>query len=371
MKKIIISLFAVALLASCSSTTDDIEKKREELQKYKQEQHELNQKIEALEKELAASEVAEVINDKVTELEETVFEHFIEVNGSVEADYDVNVSPESIGVIETVFVKEGQKVTKGQVLAKLRTETLQRSIDQMKIQLDLATTNYNRQKNLWDQNIGSEMQYLQAKTNMESLQKQIEGLESQIEMSEVKSPVDGVVDDVYQEKGQIGSPQTPFAKVVNISKIKIYADVSETYLIKIKTGDTVKVYFPAIDKEIETPIRQIGNVIDPNSRTFRIRLDLNNTNNLIKPNIRSIIKIRDYISENTITVPTLYVKEDFNGEYTYIAEENGGNKLAKKIYVSTGVTNNNMTEVVSGLEAGMKIISEGYNQIVNGSVVNY
>ncbi|MCG6190918.1 efflux RND transporter periplasmic adaptor subunit [Maribellus maritimus] len=371
MKKIVISLFAVALLASCSSTTDDVEAKRQELQKYKQQQHELSQKIEVLEKELASAEEEEVIKVEVAELTQREFEHFIEVNGNVEAEYNINVSPESVGVIEAVYVKEGQHVSKGELLAKLKTETLQRSIDQLNVQLDLATTNYKRQKNLWDQNIGSEMQYLQAKTNMESLQKQIEGLESQIEMSEVKSPVDGVVDEVFQEKGDIGSPQAPFAKVVNINNVKIYADISEAYLTKVKTGDKVKVFFPAINKEIETPIRQIGNVIDPNSRTFRLRLDVNNSNKQIKPNLRAVIKIRDYVAENAIVVPTLFVKEDFSGEYTYIAENSAGKDIAKKVYVSTGVTNNNMTEVVSGLEPGMKIISEGYNQIMDGSVIKY
>ena len=308
MKKLVISLFAVALLASCSSKTDDIESKRMELQKYKQQQSELNQKIEALEKELASSEKEEMIKVKVAELEQQEFEHFFEINGNVEAEYNINVSPESIGVIETVFAKEGQHVSKGQVLAKLKTETLQLSIDQLKVQLDLATTNYKRQKNLWDQNIGSEMQYLQAKTNMESLQKQIAGLESQIEMSEIKSPIDGVVDIVYQEKGDIGSPQAPFAKVVNINKVKIYADVSEAYITKVHTGDKVKVFFPAINNEIETSIKQIGNVIDPNSRTFRIRLDLNNSGKEIKPNLRAVIKISDYISDRAIVVPTLIIK---------------------------------------------------------------
>eukprot|EP00764_Aduncisulcus_paluster_P012763 gnl/Carplike_NY0171/5878_a8050_148.p1 GENE.gnl/Carplike_NY0171/5878_a8050_148~~gnl/Carplike_NY0171/5878_a8050_148.p1 ORF type:complete len:372 (-),score=25.40 gnl/Carplike_NY0171/5878_a8050_148:105-1220(-) len=371
MKKLVIGLFAVVLLASCSSKTDDIEAKRQELQKYKQQQHELTEKIEALEKELASTETEEIIKVKVTQLEQEEFEHFFEVNGHVEAEYDVNVSPESVGIIETVLVKEGQRVTKGQLLGKLKTETLQRNIDQLNVQLDLATTNYKRQKNLWDQNIGSEMQYLQAKTNMESLQKQIAGLESQLDMSEIKSPVDGVVDDVFQEKGDIGSPQAPFAKVVNIAKVKIYADVSESYLTKVKTGDNVKVFFPAIDKELQTSIKQIGNVIDPNSRTFRIRLDLNNSGKVIKPNLRAVIRIRDYAADSAIVVPTLFVKEDFNGEYTYVAEKDGGKDVAKKVYVTTGVTNNNMTEVTSGLSTGMKIISEGFNQIVNGSLIQY
>lgn len=372
MKKIIIILTTAVLLASCSSTkVSDDDTKRQELQQYKQQVHELTQKIEVLEKELSEKNVDEVIHVKVEEITEKQFEHFIEVTGKVEAEYDVNVSPESIGIIDAIYVTEGQRVSKGQAMATLRTDALQHSADQLKIQLDLATTNFERQKNLWDQNIGSEMQFLQAKTNMESLQKQIEGMEAQLEMSEIKSPVNGVVDDLYQEKGQIGSPQSPFAKIINIDKIKVYADVSETYLTKVKTGDEVSIELPAINKELKATIQQIGNVIDPNNRTFRIRLNLGNPDKLIKPNMASIIKIRDYVAENAVVVPSLYVKDDFKGEYTYIVDKQGDKNIAKKIYVTTGVTNNNMTEVTTGLNSGMKIISEGYNQIADGTVIQF
>lgn len=370
MKKILIILTAVAFLASCTSVSDT-EAKRKKLQKYKQEQHDLTVKIETLEEELAETIVEEVVNVKVVEIVEQKFEHFIEVTGNVEAEYNVNVSPESAGIIESIYVKEGERVSKGQAMATLRSDALQRSIDQLKIQLDLAKTNFERQKNLWDQNIGSEMQFLQAKTNMESLEKQIESMQAQVEMSEIKSPVNGVVDVVYQKKGQIGSPQSPFAKVINIDKIKIYADVSESYLTKVKIGDSVSLVFPAINKEMQTTIQQIGNVIDPNNRTFRIRLNLNNQDKMIKPNLVSRIKIRDYIAENAIIVPSLFVKDDFKGEYTYVAEKEGGKNVAKKVYITTGVTNNNTTEVISGLTIGMKIISEGYNQISNGTVIQF
>ncbi len=372
MKKIIFSLITVAVLAACSSTSvDDAEAKRTLLQKYKQQQHELTQKIADLEKELAGTEEKEIIKVKVEEINPQTFEHFIEVTGKVEAINDVDVSPESAGIIEDVFVKEGQKINKGEIMATLRSEALQRSLDQLKIQYDLAVTNYKRQKNLWDQNIGSEMQFLQAKTNMESLEKQMEGLKAQLEMSDIKSPVTGVVDVIYQKKGEIGSPQIPFAKVVNIDKIKIYGDVSESYLTKIKNGDLVNVFFPAINEEVTTNIQQIGNVIDPNNRTFRIRLNMDNQNKMIKPNLVSIIKIRDYKANDAIVVPSLFVKEDFRGEYTFIAEKANNTDVAKKVYVTSGVTNNNMTEITSGLLPGMKVISEGYNQVADGTLIQF
>lgn len=372
MKKILALLVAVVFVVACSKPTgNDEETKRTQLQEYKQQLHDIKQKIETLEAELSASEDVEVVNVKVQELQEQKFEHFIEVTGKVESEYNINVSPETSGIINQVFVTEGQNVSKGFVMAKLNTEVLERTMEELNVQLDLAATNYNRQKNLWDQHIGSEMQFLQAKNNKESLEKRIASIKTQIELADVKSPIDGVVDVVYQEKGDIGGPQTPFAKVVNVSKIKIYADVSESYLTAIKKGDKVKVFFPALNREIETTVQQIANTIDPNNRTFRVRLDINNQDKMIKPNLISIVKFRDYVAENAIVIPSLFIKQDFKGDYTFIVRNNDGKAMADKVYVTTGVTNNNMTEVTNGLEPGMKIISEGFNQVASGTLINY
>ena len=372
MKKILILITVAAFFAACSSTSvNDEDAKRQELQQYKQDLHDLKQKIAKLEKELSETEEEEIVNVKVDDIQSRTFEHFFEVTGNAEADLDVNVSPESSGIIETIMVKEGARVSKGQILAKLKVDALQRSLDELKVQLDLATTNFKRQKNLWDQNIGSEMQFLQAKTNMESLEKRIEGVEAQIDMSDVKAPVNGVVDKIYQKKGEIGSPQIPFAKVVNIDRINIYADVSESYLTKVHEGDKVNIKFPALNRETDARIQQVGNVIDPNNRTFRIKVTMNNPDKMIKPNLVAVIEIRDYKAEDAIVVPSLYVREDFKGDFTFIADTENGRDVAKKVYVTTGVTDNNMTEITKGLASGMKIISEGYNQIVDGTLIRF
>lgn len=373
MKKILIVLIAALVLYSCGSAPagDDETAKRLQLQELKQQAHNIEQQIQALETELSSGEKKEVIAVKVAEIESQKFEHFIEVTGNVEAELDVNVHPETAGVITEVFVTEGEWVNKNDILAKLSTEVLERSVEELEVQLDLATTNFERQKNLWDQNIGSEMQYLQSKNSKESLEKRIASLQSQIAMAEVKSPVSGVVDVIYQKKGNIGGPQSPFAKVINTSKIKVYADVSETFITKIKKGDLVEINFPALGKTVKAPIYQIGNSIDPNNRTFRIRMNLNNMSREIKPNLISIVKIRDYLNDDAIVIPALYIKEDFQGSYTYISAQQDGKSVAKKVYVKPGITDNNRTEVVEGLESGMKIISEGYNQIVDGTSIKF
>lgn len=372
MKKILFILVAALFLTACGSTNvSDEAAKRKELQQYKNELSQLEEKIETLEKELEDTKTEEFVKISVTELDTQRFEHFIEVTGEVEAALNLNISPESAGVIEAVYVKEGQRVSKGQVLGKLKTDAMERTLEELKIQLDLAETNFQGQKNLWDQNIGSEMQFLQAKTNKESLEKRIDGIQEQLEMSEIISPVNGVVELVYQEKGEIGSPQTPFAKVLNIERVKIYADVSESYLTKVDEGQMVNVNFPAIGRETKAPIAQIGNTIDPNNRTFRIRIDLRNPDKMIKPNLGSIIRIRDYVSENAIIIPSLYIKEDFKGDYVYVVENADGTERARKVYLETGMTNNNRTEILNGLSAGMKIISEGHTQVADGMPVTY
>lgn len=370
MKKILFVLTAALILSACSNTKEEEEaSKREKLQQLKQQAHTIEQQIVTLEKELSATQEKELVKIKTETLALQKFEHFIEVTGTVEADEDVNVAPETSGIVEEILVTEGQNVKKGQVLARLNTDVLERSVDELQVQLDLATTNYERQKNLWDQNIGSEMEFLQAKNNKESLEKRIESLQTQMKLAEIKSPANGVVDVVYQKKGNIGNPQTPFAKVVNISNLKIYGDVSESYLTKVHEGDHVQVRFPALNYEVDAKIAQIGNVIDPNNRTFRIRINMSNPDKTIKPNLVTILRLRDYVNEKAIIVPALFVKEDFTGHYTYIVEKKGADAFAKKVYVTPGVTDNNLTEIVKGLNEGMLVVSEGYNQIVDGTAV--
>lgn len=374
MKNILMVLATAIIIVSCSTPAASPENdaiKHEQLQLYKQELHVLKQKIEELESELSLDERDEVVKVRVTELTMGMFEHFIEVTGNVEAEQDVDVSPETAGVIMEVYVKEGDQVLKGKVLAKLNTDILERSMDELEVGLDLATINFERQDNLWKQNIGSEMQYLEAKNSKEGLEKRIESLKAQMAMAKIKSPLSGVVDVVYQKKGHIGSPQTPFAKVLNMSKMKIYADVSEAYLTKVKKGDKVGVTFPALGRQMEAPIIQIGNSIDPNNRTFRVRINLDNADKMIKPNLVSIIKIRDYYSKDAIVIPSLFIKKDFKGSYTYIVESKNDKSMAKKIYITPGVTDNNMTEIVEGLSAGTKIISEGFSQVVDGTSIQF
>ncbi|HKJ43443.1 MAG TPA: efflux RND transporter periplasmic adaptor subunit [Sunxiuqinia sp.] len=365
------AILAVVILASCSSGNagNDDKSKQAQLTKYKEQVHDLQQKIDALEKDLNSDATVEYKQVVLSPIKPKTFEHFFEVTGNVQADQELNVSPEGSGQIMTINVKEGDIVKKGTVLAVLNSDPIDKSIEQVKINLDLARTTFERQKNLWDQHIGSEMQFLQARSNKEALEKQLENLKAQKDMSIIKAPVDGTIDEIYQKQGQIASAAIPFARLVNIQQIKVYADVAETYLTKIKKGDMATVTFPAINKDVKTKIQMIGNYIDPNNRTFRVRLNLQNKDNLIKPNMDALVKLRDYVAKDAVVVPSILIKEDFKGKYTFIGAKKGDGLMARKVYVTTGVTDNNMTEVTSGLTADMNVISEGFGQVVDGTPI--
>lgn len=368
----LIAVISIMILASCSSGTaenDDLKSKQTQLSEYKQQVHELELKISKLQKEIKAHAKLEYIEVVTSKIEANKFEHFIEVTGSVEADQELNVSPEGSGQIIDILVKEGQRVSAGTVLAILNSEPIDRNIEELKINLELAKTTFERQKNLWNQNIGSELQFLQTKSTKEALEQQLKNLLAQKDKSIIKSPINGTVDVIYQKRGQIANAQIPFARLINIEKIKIYADIAESYLIKIKEGDETHVYFPAIEKNVLTTIQMIGNYIDPNNRTFRIRLDLKNKDKQIKPNLEAVVKVRDYLAEQAIVIPSLLIKEDFKGKYTFIATGSEKQLKAMKIYIKTGVSDNNMTEVIEGLDAGMQVISEGFTQVIDGSPI--
>jgi RND family efflux transporter MFP subunit len=367
MKKIL-SIILIALLAACSGTTDK-KAKEQQLAEYKQQLSELKKKISKLEKELSEETGANIVKVYVEPVHPAGFRHYVDVSGNVNADKNIIVSPETGGNIVTIDAKEGDKVRKGQILGRLNTEMIERTIKEVQINYDLAVTTYNRRKKLWDQKIGSEMEFLQAKSQKESLEQKLESLRAQLDMALIKSPIDGIVDEIYQKIGEIAGPQIPFARVVNLNKLYITADVSEMYLPQIHKGEEVEISFPVIKKVIHKKIFRVSNVIDPSSRTFRVRVNLNNEDNNIKPNMMAILKLLIYSNDSAIVVPSILIKKDFTGDFLFIAEKEGDKWYARKRYLVTGIKNNNQTVVLEGLKEGDKLITQGYAQVVDGSEI--
>jgi len=366
----LLPIAASLLLGSCDGTPgDDLAAKRSELADYKKQMSALKLKIDALEKELDSLDTGPVIPVVTSVVQPEVFEHYVEVTGKVEADEALDVSPESSGKITRILVREGERVRKGDLLATLNTDILRRSIEEAEISLELARTTYERQKNLWDQHIGSEMQFLQARSNMESLERRVESLRAQLDQARVVAPVAGTLDALYQKEGEMAGPQIPFARIVNVAQLKIYGDISESLLAKVHRGDRVTVDFPALQKQIQAPIALIGNYIDPANRTFRIRMNIQNPDGSIKPNMVAILRVRDYHAAKALVVNSLLVKRDFRGAYLYIAEGADSTQIARKSYVTPGMTNNNRTEILEGLTPGSRVITEGFDQVSDGTQI--
>lgn len=369
MKRILILITAASILAACGKKegTD----KKAELEKLKSEQAEISKKITALELELAKENPEENQKDKfvaVETLKGKEFIHYVEVHGTVQSDQNVNVFPRSMGPIVRVNVQVGQVVKKGQVLAKIDDAIIRKNLDEMKTRLDLVTTIYNKQKNLWDQKIGTEVAYLQAKNNKEALENSIATVNEQLENTNIKAPIDGVVDLSNVKEGEMVSMALPAFRVVNSSQLKAVGELAESYLTSVNTGDAVVVSFPDLKKDVNAKIDFAARAINPMSRTFKVEVKLAN-NPDFRPNMISVLKIIDYKKDKAFTVPMNIIQSDQAGNYVYIAKDEAGKLKVKKAAIQVGQVYRGTAEVLSGLAEGDKVITIGYQDLNEGDIV--
>lgn len=376
MKKILISLFVGLILFSCSSKKEhkSADAIRNELNKYKSDVKKLDKKIANLQKQLDTigqkQTEGNVVNVSVLKLKKQPFEHYFIASGAVEARNEAYISPQVNGQITNIYVEEGDSVKKGQLLVKLNTDIIEKNIDEVKVNLELAKTLYKKQKELWTKKIGSELQYLQAKNKYFSLKSRLATLQAQYDLSFIRSPLKGVVDEVYQKIGEMGTPGMRLIHVVSLSPLTLKAKISERYLPSIKTGDSVLVIFPTFKgMELMAAISRIGYVINPANRTFDVELKIDNKNHKIKPNMMAILNLRDYKTNDAIVVLSYLIRQDIKGKYIYIAVNETGVLTATKRYVITGLSYNGLTEIKSGLTEGANIITDGYNNISDGVAI--
>ncbi|MCF8219008.1 MAG: efflux RND transporter periplasmic adaptor subunit [Bacteroidales bacterium] len=368
-KTISFILLAIAILAGCNSGQSD-EEIRAEINEKKKTINELEKEIQALENKQKEDSIYNVpVNTKTITAEE--FRHQIEVNGNVEAEKQATISPEINGQIRKIHIEEGERVRKGDLLVELSTEVTRKNIQELETSLELAQTRYEKQKSLWEENIGSEMQYLQAKNQKESLENRLETAKAQLEKANIKAPYSGIVDEILMKEGDLAMPGTRLLRIVNLKKLNINADISENYLSKVEKGDTVSLSFPAYpDITMDAPIYRTGNIIQPDNRTFKIQLKINNIKEKLKPNIISVLRINDYTNPQAFVVPSIIIKKDIDGDFLFVAEKNEkGNLIAKKRYVETGKSYKDQTEILNGLERGENVIVDGYNMVTSGTGV--
>ncbi len=364
-------MLAVVMLA-CSATTPE-DDKQSRLDKLKTERADLDKEIKKLEDEIAKANpdsAATKVKAKevaVTGLAPRSFNHYVQTQASVDAEDNIMLSAKTMGVVTAVYVTEGQQVSKGQALVQLDNSVIRQNIEAMKSQYELTVAIYNRQKNLWDQKIGTEVQFLQAKTNMENLEKQIKSLEEQSALSRITSPINGTVDMINAKQGESMQPGMPAVKVINTSNLKLVANVSEAYVTSIKKGNDVLINIPELNSELKAKVSFVGKNIDQLSRTFSVEIKLPSLSDL-RPNMTGVVKIIFHSEPSTLVVPINVVQDINNQKVVYVAETDGKQTVARKKVVTVDAVYDNQAQV-QGLKAGDKVITFGYQGLNDGQAI--
>lgn len=380
MKKILIIITLSILLIACNSSEknqsiDSIIASKD-VKAITAKKTELQLQLTQIDEALAALDVNKEVEALVTaiKLKDTTFNHYLEVQGNVNTNENVLIQPEFPGNLVQLNVKAGQKVSKGQVLGRTDDGGMSQQLASAENQYALAKTTFERQKNLWNQKIGSEIQYLQAQAQMISAQKAVAQINAQIAKTVIRAPFSGTIDEVYVEKGEVvsASPQG-LMRIVNLGNMYVSTSIPETYIGKLKIGTEVDVFLTSLNKTYKGKVRQIGNFINPNNRSFGIEVSVPNPENLLRPNQVAKMKVIDYVSKNAVVVPTNVIQQDSKkNSFVYtVINSSGKSGIAKKVIVKTGQSSDNVTEILSGLDSDAIIVTEGMNTISDGMKLNF
>lgn len=372
MKNIVFLFITATFLISCKE-----EHKKTSISDLNSEKATLINHIDSLNKQL------KIVEDKLSKLDtikklhivtvlpvkNDLFKHYVEIQGVVKADKNIDLRPEFGGTVTAIYVKEGQRVAAGQILIQLDDTAIRNSMAELTTQLNLAKTTFDRQERLWNQKIGSEMQYLQAKAQKEGLENNLASLKTQAKKMKIIAPFNGIVDEVFPRFGELTSPQTPTVRLLNLDNVYVEADVTETYLPVVQVGTEAKLNFPSISKEVVSKISQIGNYINPDNRSFKVRINISNKDNTIKPNLLADLKILDFKSEGLI-IPSTLVQKDLKGNnYVFtVKKENNENVVIKKL-VSISKEYNNEVFISEGLESTDTLVNKGARIVKAGDIV--
>ena len=379
MKYSIIAICIVFLACSASQTESnqlprDVTALRALQKSKKAEIKALNQELTKIETLIDSLDQDKVIQRKLVTVKPAArqdFERFVKVQGAVETDDIVSVSSETGGRIVRMSLNEGDYVRKGQLIAKIDMETIRKQMDELNTQLDLAKTTYERQQRLWDQQIGSEMQYLQAKNAVERIEKNLETLEHQLSKENVYAPISGAVDMVNLKSGETAGPGTPIIMILNTSRVKVVVDLPESFLSKVKRGEYVTVFFPALNQEIKARITLIGRKIDPANRTFEAEIDILNKDGLFKPNLLAEVMIQDYFATDVVVIPQELVQQEVSGQnYVLIQGEGEDGHFAQKREVVPGESSESDVIISEGLEGGEMLIIDGARSLSENELID-
>ncbi|MEO9662454.1 efflux RND transporter periplasmic adaptor subunit [Maribacter dokdonensis] len=384
MKKLPILLIAVISLYSCGGEDQSVAEiiSGQNLEAIRAKKNEITTQQKLIDAQLKSldSAIAILGNEEKLPLVNTltakkeIFNHYLELQGDVSTKQNVLIYPEMAGTLQRVYVKEGDRVSKGQVLATIDDGGMSSQLNQLKTQASLAKTTFERQERLWNQNIGSEIQYLQAKTNYEAAENMVSQAQSQLGKSTIKAPFSGIIDNVIKDQGTVVAPGqgSEVFRIVNLSDMYIEVEVPEAYLGNVTKGKEALVYFPILGDSVVTKIRETGNFINPSNRSFEAEIPVPNKEGKIKPNLSAKVNINDYTSEDAILIPTSIISENADGEqYVFVADEPNadGESIVKRTIITTGKTQGAAIEVLTGLNDGDHIIKEGARSVKDGQKV--
>ena len=380
MKKILILTTLSIVLIACNSSEKnksvDAIIASKDVKAITEKKAELQSQLTQIDEALATLDVNKEVVALVTavKLKDTLFNHYLEVQGSINTNENVLIQPEFPGNLVELNVKAGQRVSKGQILGRTDDGGMSQQLASAENQYALAKTTFERQKNLWAQKIGSEIQYLQAQTQMISAQKGVAQIKAQIAKTVIRAPFSGTIDEVFVEKGEVVAASSQgLMRIVNLGNMYVSTSIPETYIGKLKVGTEVDVYLSSLGKTYKGKVRQIGNFVNPNNRSFGIEVSVPNPENLLRPNQVAKLKVIDYVSKNAVVVPTNVIQQDSkknNFVYT-VTNSNGKTGIAKKVIVKTGQSSDNVTEILSGLDSDAIIVTEGMNTISDGMKLNF
>ena len=370
--RLVTSFIIMLLVVTACEPADEVAQKKKELAAAKQQMLELQARIAQLEQDLQALGALEnhqnLTRVSVYEVQEKPFTHYVDVRGTVRSRNNVVLSAESPAVVKEIPVVEGQEVRKGDILVVQDGEILRKNIEELKSSLALARTIYERQKKLWEQNIGTEVQYLEAKNRLETLQLKLETTQTQLAKTRIKAPFNGIVDEIMVRVGEIAQPGMPVIRLVSMANMYISAEVSESFVGKFRKGQPVEVYFPSIDYKVKSTIAAIGQVINPENRTFQLEIRLP-VDRRLKPNMIAVVTLADYHNPRALVVPSRIIQTDRLGQFVFRIVEEEGRQKVKRVAIETGVTAGNETEIIKGLLPGDKVVLDGGIGLADGMLV--
>lgn len=367
-KSTILFIFSIVILSACQPAN-----KQAQLAKLERERETLTEKIEKLKAELSGNDSIpnnnRTLRVRIEKIEPSNFRHFIKVQGTVESDNNILVSSRSSGLIKKIYVQAGDKIFKDQLLAEIDGAVLESSIAELEQALSLADTIYKRQKRLWDKGIGSEIEFLQAKNSKESLEKKKQTLEEQYKLTKVTAPISGTIDEVMIKEGEMAAAGRAAVRIVQLSRLKVTASLSENYISSVKINDLVQVEIPVLNESFNQTIGSVSQIIDPQNRTFRIEIPAPKDQFNLKPNMLAVVTINDYSNPEALSVPQNIVQKTEIGQFLFSAEKKNGRWLVSKRFIVTGKDYDNRVEIKNGLEPGEFIVTFGYQNLAEGQIV--